>query len=172
MLTAMNLPADRARASIRFSLGKQNTAEEVDFAISIVPETVAQLVTCRSAATPIETTSSTVDDVPAESTVLRVHVTRLPAAPQLHPVPLADTNVSPAGGASVTMTLSATEGPSFVIVLGVDHRAAGCRGGRSRLGDPHVRALHERGVFWLGVVGRDRIRLRGAHGGHVGEQAR
>ncbi len=43
VLTAMNLPADRARASIRFSLGKQNTAEEVDFAISIVPETVARL---------------------------------------------------------------------------------------------------------------------------------
>ena len=43
VLTAMNLPPDRARASIRFSLGKQNTAEEVDFAISIVPETVARL---------------------------------------------------------------------------------------------------------------------------------
>lgn len=43
VLTAMNLTPDRARASIRFSLGKQNTQEEVDFAIRIVPETVARL---------------------------------------------------------------------------------------------------------------------------------
>jgi cysteine desulfurase len=43
VLTAMNLSPDRARASIRFSLGKQNTQEEVDFAISIVPDTVARL---------------------------------------------------------------------------------------------------------------------------------
>ena len=43
VLTAMGLPPDRARASIRFSLGKQNTAEEVKFALSIVPETVARL---------------------------------------------------------------------------------------------------------------------------------
>lgn len=43
VLTAMNLAPDRARASIRFSLGKQNTQEEIDFAISIVPGTVARL---------------------------------------------------------------------------------------------------------------------------------
>ena len=43
VLTAMNLPPERARASIRFSLGKQNTQEEVDFTISIVPDTVARL---------------------------------------------------------------------------------------------------------------------------------
>ena len=43
VLTAMNLSSDRARASVRFSLGKQNTREEVDFAISIVPDTVARL---------------------------------------------------------------------------------------------------------------------------------
>ena len=43
VLTAMNLPPSRARASIRFSLGKQSTQKEVDFAISIVPETVARL---------------------------------------------------------------------------------------------------------------------------------
>src|SRR5882672_6145412 len=35
VLTAMNLAPNRARASIRFSLGKQNTQEEVDFAVSI-----------------------------------------------------------------------------------------------------------------------------------------
>jgi cysteine desulfurase len=43
VLTAMGLRKDRARASIRFSLGKQNTAEEVDFALGLVPETVARL---------------------------------------------------------------------------------------------------------------------------------
>jgi len=43
VLTAMGMPADRARASIRFSLGKQNTDDEVDFAIGLVIETVARL---------------------------------------------------------------------------------------------------------------------------------
>jgi len=40
---AMGLPGDRARASIRFSLGKQNTAEDVEFALALVPETVSRL---------------------------------------------------------------------------------------------------------------------------------
>ena len=43
VLTAMGLPPERARASLRFSLGKQNTADDVDYAISILPETVARL---------------------------------------------------------------------------------------------------------------------------------
>jgi cysteine desulfurase len=43
VLTAMGLRPDRAKASIRFSLGKQNTAEDVDFALSLVPETVSRL---------------------------------------------------------------------------------------------------------------------------------
>ncbi len=43
VLTAMGLRADRARASIRVSLGKQNTDEEVAFAIGLIPETVARL---------------------------------------------------------------------------------------------------------------------------------
>jgi cysteine desulfurase len=43
VLTAMGLRADRARASIRVSLGKQNTDDEVDFAIGLVPETIARL---------------------------------------------------------------------------------------------------------------------------------
>ena len=43
VLTAMGLRADRARASIRFSLGKQNTGEDVEFALALVPETVARL---------------------------------------------------------------------------------------------------------------------------------
>lgn len=43
VLTAMGLKPDRARASLRFSLGKQNTPEHVDFALSLVPNTVARL---------------------------------------------------------------------------------------------------------------------------------
>jgi cysteine desulfurase len=43
VLIAMGLRADRARASIRFSLGKQNSAEDIDIALALVPETVARL---------------------------------------------------------------------------------------------------------------------------------
>jgi len=43
VLTAMGLRPERARASIRFSLGKQNTAADIDFALNLVPETVARL---------------------------------------------------------------------------------------------------------------------------------
>lgn len=43
VLVAMGLPHERARASIRFSLGKQTKEEDIDFAISMIPETVARL---------------------------------------------------------------------------------------------------------------------------------
>ncbi|MES2222282.1 MAG: aminotransferase class V-fold PLP-dependent enzyme [Acidobacteriota bacterium] len=43
VLTAMGVPADRARASLRFSLSKLTTAEDVDYAIEIVPQAVAKL---------------------------------------------------------------------------------------------------------------------------------
>jgi cysteine desulfurase len=43
VLIAMGLRPERAKASIRFSLGKQNTAEDVDFALGLIPETVAHL---------------------------------------------------------------------------------------------------------------------------------
>jgi len=43
VLTAMGLRPDRARASIRFSLGKQNTPEDVDFALALVQGTVERL---------------------------------------------------------------------------------------------------------------------------------
>jgi len=43
VLTAMGLPADQARASLRFSLGKQNTPEDVEFALGLIPSTVARL---------------------------------------------------------------------------------------------------------------------------------
>ncbi len=43
VLIAMGLTHGRAKSSIRFSLGKQNTEEEIDFALALVPETVARL---------------------------------------------------------------------------------------------------------------------------------
>lgn len=43
VLIAMGQPPERAKASLRFSLGKQNTPEDVDFALRLVPETVARL---------------------------------------------------------------------------------------------------------------------------------
>jgi cysteine desulfurase len=43
VLMAMGLDPDRARASLRFSLGKQNTAGDVEFALSLIPTTVARL---------------------------------------------------------------------------------------------------------------------------------
>jgi cysteine desulfurase len=43
VLTAMRVPADRARASLRFSLSKLTTTEDVDYAIEIVPRAVAKL---------------------------------------------------------------------------------------------------------------------------------
>jgi cysteine desulfurase len=43
VLTAMGLRPDQARGSIRFSLGKQNTADDIDIALALVPETVARL---------------------------------------------------------------------------------------------------------------------------------
>ncbi|HJS98916.1 MAG TPA: cysteine desulfurase family protein [Terriglobales bacterium] len=43
VLTAMGLRPERARASIRFSLGKQNTAEEVELALALIPQAVARL---------------------------------------------------------------------------------------------------------------------------------
>src|SRR5437868_3928376 len=43
VLTAMGLPPERARASIRFSVGKHNTQEDIDFALSVIPATLAHL---------------------------------------------------------------------------------------------------------------------------------
>ncbi|MBV9343285.1 MAG: cysteine desulfurase [Acidobacteria bacterium] len=43
VLTAMGLPPERARASIRFSLGKQNTDADVAFAAELVPRLVERL---------------------------------------------------------------------------------------------------------------------------------
>jgi cysteine desulfurase len=43
VLTAMGLPAARARASVRFSLSRLTTEEEVDEALKIIPAAVARL---------------------------------------------------------------------------------------------------------------------------------
>jgi cysteine desulfurase len=43
VLLAMGLPHQRARASIRISLGKQTTNDDIDFAVQVIPETVARL---------------------------------------------------------------------------------------------------------------------------------
>jgi cysteine desulfurase len=43
VLLAMGLPHQRARASIRVSLGKQTTEEDIDFAATVIPQTVARL---------------------------------------------------------------------------------------------------------------------------------
>ena len=43
VLIAMGLRPEQARASIRFSLGKQTTEKDIDFAIQLLPETVARL---------------------------------------------------------------------------------------------------------------------------------
>jgi cysteine desulfurase len=43
VLTAIGLPAEEARASLRFSLGRHTTQADIDFALSVVPGAVAQL---------------------------------------------------------------------------------------------------------------------------------
>jgi cysteine desulfurase len=43
VLTAMGLPAERARASIRFSLGASNTAEQVDRLANALERAVSRL---------------------------------------------------------------------------------------------------------------------------------
>jgi len=43
VLTAIGLPADEARASLRFSLGRHTTPTDIDFALNVVPAAVAQL---------------------------------------------------------------------------------------------------------------------------------
>ncbi len=43
VLTAIGLSADRARSSIRFSLGASNTAEQVDELVAAIEASVAHL---------------------------------------------------------------------------------------------------------------------------------
>jgi cysteine desulfurase len=43
VLKAMGFSDDRARASLRFSFGRFNTAPEVDRALEIIPQVIAKL---------------------------------------------------------------------------------------------------------------------------------
>jgi cysteine desulfurase len=43
VLTAIGLPPEEARASLRFSLGRHTTSVDIDFALNVVPAAVAQL---------------------------------------------------------------------------------------------------------------------------------
>jgi len=43
VLTAIGLPPEEARASLRFSLGRHTTSADIDFAMNVVPAAVAQL---------------------------------------------------------------------------------------------------------------------------------
>jgi len=43
VLTAIGLPPEEARASLRFSLGAGNTSEDLEFALSVIPEVVEHL---------------------------------------------------------------------------------------------------------------------------------
>jgi len=43
VLTAIGLPADEARASLRFSLGRHTTQADIDYALAVVPAAVEQL---------------------------------------------------------------------------------------------------------------------------------
>jgi len=43
VLTAIGLPPEEARASLRFSLGRHTTEQEIDFALQVIPSAVEQL---------------------------------------------------------------------------------------------------------------------------------
>jgi cysteine desulfurase len=43
VLMAIGLPPDEARASLRFSLGRHTTEQEIDFTLQVVPSAVEQL---------------------------------------------------------------------------------------------------------------------------------
>jgi cysteine desulfurase len=43
VLLAMGLTHERARSSVRISMGKQTTSEDIDFAIKVLPETIGRL---------------------------------------------------------------------------------------------------------------------------------
>src|SRR5467141_3174285 len=43
VLTAIGMPPEEARASLRFSLGRHTTEQEIDFALQVVPSAVEQL---------------------------------------------------------------------------------------------------------------------------------
>jgi cysteine desulfurase len=42
-LTAIGLPPEEARASLRFSLGRHTTEREIEFALQVIPAAVERL---------------------------------------------------------------------------------------------------------------------------------
>jgi cysteine desulfurase len=52
VLQAMGLPPDRCASSVRFSLGRGTTAEEIDYTVGITAEAVARLWASRPAGVP------------------------------------------------------------------------------------------------------------------------
>jgi cysteine desulfurase len=54
VLNAMNVPIERARASMRFSFGRFNTDADVEKALEIIPEVISKLRTLSSAGAPRE----------------------------------------------------------------------------------------------------------------------
>jgi len=58
VLTAMGLSRDQAKSSIRFSLGKQNAGDDIDFALSVIPATVARLRSLSPVWTAVAVTSN------------------------------------------------------------------------------------------------------------------
>jgi cysteine desulfurase len=57
VLTAIGLPKEEARACLRFSVGRENTTEDVEFALTVIPDAVERLrdlspLYKRTAATP------------------------------------------------------------------------------------------------------------------------
>jgi cysteine desulfurase len=55
VLKAMGLPEDRARASLRFSLGRQTTESEIAHAIETIPAVISKLRSLTAAPTPVLT---------------------------------------------------------------------------------------------------------------------
>src|SRR5205814_360464 len=81
-----------------------------------LPDTVALLVTEGAAAGPTATVRVMADVAPLARPAAFVQVTAWPTALQLHPVPVPDTKVSPAGSVSVTVRAPESEGPLLPIV--------------------------------------------------------
>ena len=86
------------------------------FGSAVVDATEAVFVRVAAWLGAVTVTAITGAEVPAASRG-RTQVTEtLPVFEQAHPVPVADTKVTPAGSVSVTVTLTASEGPLSVTV--------------------------------------------------------
>jgi hypothetical protein len=82
----------------------------------VADDTVAEFVSDAVCAGAV-TTTLIPGAAAAVNRVGRVQVTEtLPAFVQVHPEPVAETNVVPAGRVSVTETLAAVEGPAFAML--------------------------------------------------------